>query len=362
MLEIRDGVESFKLSDRQVLITPELKKVRIPLEVVFPPLKLEDLPEKLIKRLKKRDIIVSSIVNKKKPSYEKKLLLEKITLKDLDIKRVQYIFQEILKNCSMAPVITIDCSLEVTSKLLNLISQKYNENSINPIVKIFIRERVEEFLRVIKEFLDARESIELNNLILVIHHTNTSREIIKKARENVDPLEIYLYYEKIPHHITKLDQLNWNYDLPVLLELNEQINHLDFSQIKKVPIHINDDSIFRLVSAFKLKAYTVHDVIRKQLFVPYCGACNSRLFIEGSGKIYGCNTGYRSNDQLGTLENKSLKEWLNSKKFKDIRKKIEMNSRNSQKNSSLSNFYSGCLYHNDFQKFNLMKNLLQLLI
>ena len=287
MLEIRDGVNCFKFKDRQVLITPDLKKLNIPLDLIFPPPKIENLSEKLLKRFKKRGVIVSSIENRKKPSYKTQCILEKITFRNIDIEYVDNIFQECLKNSSMAPLITIDCSLEVTSKLLNLIHRKYSENSINPIIKIFIKDSVEDFLKIIREFLNARESIELNNLFLIIQHKIISNELINNIKESIDPLELYLYYENIPDYITNIEAFNWDYNLPILLEINERMTSLNLNEIKRFPIVINEDSIFRLLSAFKLKSYTVNEFLRKQLFLPYCGACNNRIFIEGRGKIAG---------------------------------------------------------------------------
>lgn len=358
MLEVRDGVECFTLKDRQILITPELKKVRIPLDLAFPPPNIEELPKNLIKRLRKREIIVPSITNEMKPSYEEKCLLEKVTFKNLAFERVEYIFQEFVKNCSMVPVITIDCNLDVTSTLLKLINQEYIENSINPIVKIFIREAVNDFLKPIKEFLDARESIELNNLFLILDNSCINYGLIKKVRELIAPLDFFIYYEKIPESM-EIEDFNHGYDLSILLEINEQLHGLKLTEIKNYPISINDDSIFRLINAFKLKSYTVQEVIRKQIFLPYCGACNSRLFIEGKGNIYACNTGYRSNDQLDSLENKSIKDILKSKKFKELRYRIEENSKKYQRTNCLSNFFSGCLYKSEFNKESLMKKILQ---
>ena len=134
MLEIRDGVECFKLKEYQILITPDLTRIKIPLDMEFPPSDLKKLEEKDLKRFRKWGIIVDSKINDKKPKYIEKRLLNRITFKNLDNDKIEFIFTEFLKNCSMAPYITIDCSFDTTSKLLDLINQKYNENSINPIL------------------------------------------------------------------------------------------------------------------------------------------------------------------------------------------------------------------------------------
>lgn len=358
MLEIRDGVECFNLKEQKVLITPDLTRIRIPLDMEFPPSDLEKLPEKTLKRFKKRGIIVDSKINKKKPKYYEICLLNKITFKNLDSNRAEFIFSEFLKNCGIAPYITIDCSFEVTSKLLDLISQKYNENSINPVVKILIKEQIVEFIELLKKYIEARDSIELNNLFLIIQHNIINSKLIKEIRDKIDPIEIFDYYENITDGIKSLKDFNSNFELQVLIELNEKIKDFDFTIIKESSLLINDDSISRLLNALNNRTYLKNENFKKEILLPYCSACNSRLFIEGDGKIYACNTGYRNNDQIAQLKNKSLKEILNSEKFKKIRNKIKENSLKCQKISCLANFYSGCLYTNKFGKIQIIKKIL----
>lgn len=370
MNKIRDGVEYFKTKDRLVLITPELKRAEIPLNYEFPPSDIKQLPRELIKLLKSKDIIVDSTKKKKNLSNQLKGVLKTITFKDIQFEKIDLLVQEFLKNCSISPVITIDCSFKVTSKFLDIINEKYNENSINPVVKIFIREEFNRFIEKIEQYIHARESIELNTLIIILDYTLLNEEIIKEVKKRINPLEIFIYYNEIPDTVTKLDELCNEYHLPVLLEINKKTEDLEIKPFKNLPLYFNDDSIFRLISTLKLR-FSKKQAAFKEFFssllagyliFPYCTACNSRLFIEGDGNIYACNTGFQAHDILCTLNNQSLEEILNSKEMEDLRNRIEEKSNILQQKSCLSNFISGCLYEDRFKKFELMKKILLLYI
>ncbi|TFF91001.1 MAG: hypothetical protein EU548_00155 [Promethearchaeota archaeon] len=362
MIELRNGINSYKFEDKRILITPELNKIKVDKEFEFPPKNIDQLSKKLIRRFKKRGILVDSGINDTNPVYDERKIIKKITFKDIDKKIIDQIFSDFLRNCSITPVITIDCGRESTSRLLELINEKYNENSINPIVRVYIKEEVDETFELLNEYLNGKESIELNNLFLIFNYKIINNEIIEKFRDKINPMEMYIYINDIGENINKVKDMRDKFNLPILLEIENGINDLELELVKKSQIMINDDSINRLLNAFRLKAYMTNEVLREKVFMPYCGACKNRLFIEGDGRIFACNTGYRADDCLGDLKEMDIKDYLNSQRFIDLRGRVVKNSKGYQKTSSLMNFYSGCIYNNYANKFKFMDRLLRKLI
>ncbi|MBD3230995.1 MAG: hypothetical protein GF329_22640 [Candidatus Lokiarchaeota archaeon] len=360
MIELRNGINSYIFKDKKILITPELNKVKVDLEFELPQ-NPEQLTKKTVKRFKKRGILVDSKINEFEPIYDDKTLLKKITFKNIDNKNIDSIFEDFLRNSSITPVITIDSSIQSTARLLELINKKYNENSINPIVKVFIRNDMNEILDVLKNYLGGRESIELNNLFLIFYNTIINEEIIEKFKNEINPMEIYIYFQEMDD-INEIEKSYEKYKLPILLEIGEFMNNLDLNLFKEYPIITNDDSINRLLTAFRLKTYMSNEILRGKVFLPYCEGCKNRLLIYGDGKVYSCNTGYRAGDCIGNLQDMDIKRVLNSEKLKNNRDKIIENSKKYQKTSCLMNFYSGCLYGTFVNKFEFMDNLLKKLI
>ncbi|MHA1269954.1 MAG: SPASM domain-containing protein [Candidatus Helarchaeota archaeon] len=357
MLELRSGICNFKFENEQILITPELTHVIIPKDFKFPLNNIESIDKTFKNKLIKQKILVNPRVNKIKPKYQIINIIDHITFKDIDIDMVDYIFDQFIKNCCISPTIIIDCNYKPAAKLIELISKKYNENSINPTLSIFIRDSVEGYHELISKYLMSHESIELNNLFFVFHNSIVNEEYLLKFGK-FNPLGISIFYDEIPNSVIELKDLLWEFKKPILLEITNDIINLDLENANQFELFINDDSINRLIYAFKMKKYFSQEFIKNRIIQPYCTACNTRILIAGGGDIYSCNTGYRFGNKICDLKNQALKQILSSNKFKTIRESIIRNSMEFQKNSCLFNFLSGCIYCDKFNKMDIMKRIL----
>jgi hypothetical protein len=294
--------------------------------------------------------------------------IENITFKNIVASKVEHIFREFLKNSSFSPVITLDCSLEVCATFLNLISQKYKENSINPIVRLVLRERIEEYLEVLKAYIGAKESIEQSNIILIVRAELLEKEILKTIEKEMNPLALFAFYENIA--LSRLKESK--FQVPILLELNERLRDLDLSKIKAFPIYIHDDSLYRLIYAFKKKKDLLTEgldkqaffpsFLKKDLFLPYCKGGAGKLLIEGTGRIFACELGYMRGDLLTTLKEGPLKPLLQSESIRQFRRRVADNAHQCQEICCLSYFCSGCPYREAYNKCEMMRELLNIFI
>jgi radical SAM protein with 4Fe4S-binding SPASM domain len=370
MLEFFKGVEFYAKHGKKVFISPHLNQVILSSELNCNSKDLTNLPKAVIERFKTSGIINESHKIIKKSLWLKKLLIDSITIKDLDPEKIVFVFKEFIKNSSFDPDITIDSSLENTKSLLKLIVTKFNQNSINPTIKIFIRENLEEYIDAISNYITKKESIELNNIILVIDEGIFNLEKILKIDKLLNPLEIYKYKENI--NFLDPNFLHSNYNYPLLLDLNEKTSKLKIQNIVDNPIFINDDSIFRFLAFIRNRIDLItihHDIlpyidknIVDLIFLDSCKACGNKILIDGPGDLYTCELGYKVGDKLGNLNETSLNDFLHSERCESIRKKINKKFSACGKDCCLIKLCSGCIYSDKFDKCTIMRNLLEYLL
>lgn len=369
MLEFSNGVESYQKNGKKVLISPHLNQVIVSGDIDLHSKDLTNISRDTIERFKMSGIVKESDSEVLNDFNFKKLLIGNVTFKNLDPEKTNFVFKELIKNSTFDPDIIIDSSLETTQLLLDLILIKLNQNSINPTIKIFIREKLEDHVKIISNFITKRESIELNNIILVIDEGIFNLENIIEIDNQLNPLEIYEYKETI-----NLDPefFHSNYNYPLLLDLNEKTSKLEIKNIVNNPIFIYDDSIFRFLTFIRDRIdlitsdYDILPFINKNIidliFFDACNACDGKILIEGTGDLYACELGYKTGDKLGNLMEKSLSDFLHSETCEAIRNRINKNSIACGKECCLINLCSGCIYADEFDKCTIMRNLLNYLI
>ncbi|MHA1267471.1 MAG: hypothetical protein ACTSRS_19710 [Candidatus Helarchaeota archaeon] len=366
-MKLRNGCTSFKLPNNQFIVTSDFVVFQVARDLQVLPTQLSTLPSDLIKKLKMVGILIEENKELPIPPYKTQLLLEHITFKNLEIGRVPFIFQEVVKNSSFSPVFTIDCSFQVTDVLLGLIRRKYKENCINPILKIRINEDLELFQDLIENHLENYESIEWSNLILILDSKYEEESIIADLKQRLQPLEIYISYESPSLLVTKEERQSVPKDYKILLQLNEELLELHDNYWNREEICVDDDSIFRCLTILRkslllnlMESTTITYIppyLQKYSFKPYCGACDTKLCIEGDGQLYPCELGYEKGDLITTLEDRPLRELLKSKSFQQYRQRIEQQSITCQRTCCLAQLCSGCLYQK--QKCSLIMKILK---
>lgn len=354
MSKLANGCKVFNCTKKHIIVTSDLTRIQIPPNCELMPLNCNSFPLSLRTQLEELKILLNADETRAPPVPSNDLLIDNVTFKNIVVDKISLIFEEFLKNSSNNPVITIDCPLDSVIRLLGLITEKYHANSINPIIKIFIRDNLEAFIAAIAQFLANRESIEKNNVILIVTDQYYDKQYFSKLLQRLTPLKIYLYFESVSSLLARLHELELLPEVSILLEFEESLLNFDIAQLVHRDIFIDDDSLFRLLTAFRqkidlkisnsiMKTYIPRH-LKKHIFQPYCSACTSKLFIEGDGNLYSCNLGYKNADLIAILGDKPLEQLLKSDEFQQKRKRIELQSLECQKTCPLSYFCSGCLY------------------